>query len=227
MKMSNETDKIFPAFVKMQAALGNASKSKQGHGYKYAELSECIDTAKPVLESNGLAVSQMIGQCEQGTTLCTMLVHESGQWMYSEFVMEKSVLQGAAGKNPAQCMGSSITYMRRYAYAALLGMAQADDDAATVGKSYENSQQPRRQPQNQPHQQAPQQEQAQAQQAETITQQQAQTLRNAAFLANVSDADICKRAHIQSLEQMPLTLLPKVMDWLNKQARDNQAHQAA
>jgi len=29
--------------------------------------------------------------------------------------MERAVLQGGGGKNPAQAMGATITYMRRYA----------------------------------------------------------------------------------------------------------------
>jgi hypothetical protein len=46
--------------------------------------------------------------------------------------MEKAVLQGGAGKNPAQAMGASITYMRRYAYTAIIGMTQEDEDACNV-----------------------------------------------------------------------------------------------
>jgi len=61
-----------------------------------------------------------------------MLTHSSGQWMRDTFVMEKAVLQGGAGKNPAQAMGASITYMRRYAYTAIIGMTQEDEDACNV-----------------------------------------------------------------------------------------------
>ena len=38
------------------------------------------------------------------------------------------MLSGGGGKNPVQCLGSSITYMRRYAYASILGLTQEDDD---------------------------------------------------------------------------------------------------
>lgn len=130
MNMSPETKDLFAAFVKFQGELGNALKLKTGHGYKYADLVECISTAKEPLEKYGLAVIQTIGQSESGVVLNTMLIHESGQWINNEFVMERAVLQGGAGKNPAQNMGASITYMRRYAYAAILGMAQEDNDAS-------------------------------------------------------------------------------------------------
>lgn len=134
MDMSAEVDKIFPAFASMQSQLTSASKNvdKAGITWKYADLAECINTARPHLEANNLGVTQLLGDSESGVTLTTMMVHSSGQWFKSSFTMATAVLHGSSGKNPAQCMGSSITYMRRYAYAAITGMAQADDDATSL-----------------------------------------------------------------------------------------------
>jgi hypothetical protein len=136
MKMSEKLNDLFAALSKFQGELENASKGKQGHGYKYADLAECINVAKPHLAANGLAVSQMLGSDEQGKqTMITLLSHSSGQWISSEFVMVNAVLQGGSGKNPAQVLGSAITYQRRYAYAAIIGLAQEDDDAASVSSA--------------------------------------------------------------------------------------------
>lgn len=132
MEMSDNTADLFAAYAKFQGDLSNATKAKSGHGYKYADLATCIDVAKDPLKDNGLAVAQFLGQSEKGTTLTTMMTHASGQWMRDTFIMEKAVLQGGAGKNPAQAMGASITYMRRYSYAAICGMTQEDEDAARV-----------------------------------------------------------------------------------------------
>ena len=132
MEMSEKTNEIFAAFVLFQGELTNAAKSKAGHGYKYADLAQCIETAREPLLKHNLAVTQLMGQSTNGTTLTTMLTHSSGQWFRDEFVMEKAVLQGGAGKNPAQAMGASITYMRRYAYTAIIGMTQEDEDACNV-----------------------------------------------------------------------------------------------
>lgn len=134
MQMSEQTDKIFAAVSKMQAELTNASKDKQGHGYKYADLAECIETAKAPLAANGLAVVQLMGIADGKHAITTMLTHESGQYVCDTMLVEDAVLQGGAGKNPAQVMGASITYMRRYAFAAIIGLAQEDDDAANVRK---------------------------------------------------------------------------------------------
>lgn len=132
MEMSDKTSDLFTAFAKFQGELSNASKDKKGHGYNYADLGMCINNAKEPLQLNGLAVTQLMGDSDKGVTLTTMLTHQSGQWLRSSFVMEKAILQGGAGKNPAQAMGASISYMRRYSYAAILGMAQEDDDAKGV-----------------------------------------------------------------------------------------------
>ncbi len=130
MEMSENTNELFTAFSKFQGELDNSSKSKQGHGYNYSDLATCINTAKPILASNGLSVTQMMGMSEGSQTIITMLAHSSGQWMRSETIMPNATLQGSAGKNPVQVLGSAITYMRRYCYAAITGMAQEDDDGA-------------------------------------------------------------------------------------------------
>jgi len=132
MEMSEKTSELFAAFVLFQGELTMAAKSKAGHGYKYADLAQCIETAREPLLKHNLAVTQLLGQSDKGTTLTTMLTHSSGEWMRDAFVMEKAVLQGGAGKNPAQAMGASITYMRRYAYTAIIGMTQEDEDACNV-----------------------------------------------------------------------------------------------
>jgi hypothetical protein len=142
-KLSEQTNELFAALSKFQGELDNASKSKQGHGYKYADLAECINIAKAPLAATGLAVSQMLGQSELGKqTLITILTHSSGQYMMSEFDLVDATLMGGAGKNPAQVLGSAITYQRRYAYTAIIGMAQQDDDAAScvqVNNNHTNS----------------------------------------------------------------------------------------
>ena len=139
MKLSNETGDLFKALSVFQGELDNASKGKQGHGYKYADLAECINTAKPWLAKHGLAVSQMLGSNDVGNqTLITILTHSSGQYMSSEFVMVEAMLAGGGGKNPAQKLGSAITYQRRYAFAAIIGLAQEDDDAAGLERKQQN-----------------------------------------------------------------------------------------
>jgi hypothetical protein len=130
MDKSEKLNEIFAALSKFQGELCNASKSKAGHNYKYADLSACINACKDLLAENGLAVSQMLGGSSEGQTLTTILTHSSGQYISDCCVLPTAVLSGGGGKNPVQCLGSSITYMRRYSYCAITGLTQEDEDAA-------------------------------------------------------------------------------------------------
>jgi len=135
MNQSEQLNELFTALSKFQGELGNASKSKQGHGYKYADLAECINMAKEPLANNGLAVTQLLTQLNGNRALLTMLTHSSGQYISSAVELEAASLQGGAGKNPVQVLGSAITYHRRYAYAAIIGLAQEDDNAEGITRS--------------------------------------------------------------------------------------------
>ena len=138
MEMSTEKGELFAALAKFQGEVENAKKSSVNPGVKnkYADLAENINTAKPHLAANGLAVTQLIGTNENSdTTLTTMLTHSSGQYISSTFVMVEAKLHGGAGANPAQVLGSSISYQRRYSYASILGLSQEDDDANSVSNA--------------------------------------------------------------------------------------------
>jgi hypothetical protein len=60
----------------------------------------------------------MDGNC---ITLTTRLVHESGEWIETNFSLP-------AGKMDPQAAGSAITYARRYSLMAMLNMPAVDDD---------------------------------------------------------------------------------------------------
>jgi hypothetical protein len=114
----------------MQSELTGAFKAKAGHGYSYADLAQCIKTAQKPLANNGLSVVQLLHETERGTELETILTHELGGYISSSWLMAKAALSGGSAKNPAQLMGASVTYCRRYSYAAIIGLAQTDDDAS-------------------------------------------------------------------------------------------------
>ncbi len=131
--ISNEKRaELFLAISKMQSELTGVFRDAKGHGYSYSTLDQCIKTAQKPLANNGLAVVQLLNETERGTEIETVLTHEAGGYISSSFLITKAVLMGGAGKNPAQGMGASITFMRRYAYSAIIGLAQTDDDACDV-----------------------------------------------------------------------------------------------
>ena len=144
---SAEVDKIFAAVVALQSEINNPKKSKQGHGYKYAELAQIIELSREPLATNGLAVAQYCTAIDGQSYLVTQMIHSSGQWLRGYYPLEKA---GMRAVNDAQQMGAAMTYARRYNLAAMLGVAQEDDDAALLGNQ-------RQQPRNNAPQNAPQQ----------------------------------------------------------------------
>lgn len=96
---------------------------------KYADLASCWDACRGPLSDNMLAVLQVPINSADGTiTLVTTLAHDSGEWV-------RGVLSMTPKDASPQAAGSAITYARRYAFAAIVGIAQMDDDGnAASGK---------------------------------------------------------------------------------------------
>jgi hypothetical protein len=111
------------ALAKAQGQFRAASKDAKNphYGSKYADLASIWAACREPLSANGLAVMQRVATTASGVILTTMLVHSSGEWVRDR--CEFPVLQ----KTP-QAYGSAITYARRYALAALVGVAADEDD---------------------------------------------------------------------------------------------------
>ena len=141
MNNSTELNELFSALSLFQGELENATKEidKPGITYKYADLAICLNTAKAHLLKNNLAVTQLLGMSQNGKqTMITMLTHKSGQYISSETELPAAILHGSSGKNPVHVLGSAITYMRRYSFAAIIGMAQEDDDGNSSNNTSTN-----------------------------------------------------------------------------------------
>ena len=92
---------------------------------RYADLGAVIETAKPIMAANGLAVTQLVGGDGVTISVTTMLMHVSGEWIESTVSITSAEERG---KSSAQVAGSIVTYLRRYALASVLGL-YADEDA--------------------------------------------------------------------------------------------------
>ena len=89
---------------------------------KYADLASVVQAAAPILAKNGLSIVQLPGWDGERDTLTTRLMHAAGDWIEDTMVLKPI-------KNGPQAQGSAITYARRYAYSAILGIVtEADDD---------------------------------------------------------------------------------------------------
>lgn len=91
---------------------------------KYADLSSVWESIRAVLSKNGLAVVQVIDLTpgeKPVQVLKTMLIHKSGEFITSQYLIQPA-------KNDPQGVGSAITYARRYALSALVGVVADEDD---------------------------------------------------------------------------------------------------
>jgi hypothetical protein len=134
MEMSSEIKDLALALSKAQGAIGNVEKNRKGHGYKYADLGQCIDAIKEALSKNEIAIVQPIDVIDGQNYLVTTLMHSSGQWIKSKFALESAVMKMC---NNLQNLGAGLTYARRYALCAMIGLAQDDDDAQSLTKNQE------------------------------------------------------------------------------------------
>lgn len=133
MNKSDSIAKLAGALSKFQGECGMASKNKANPFFKsnYADLSGYIEVAAPFLSAHELAVVQLMSSDDSGKmTMETILTHSSGEYLSSVVLIPCNT---NALTDP-QKAGSAITYTRRYQYAAILGMAAADDDGNGAAK---------------------------------------------------------------------------------------------
>lgn len=121
---SPEIDKLATALVSAQAQLKPAAKDSTNPHFKskYASLQSVWEAAQPCLAKNSLSVLQTFGQSDGDVMhITTTLLHNSGQFI-------RGTLSIKPQQATPQGIGSAITYGRRYALAAILGIVTDDDD---------------------------------------------------------------------------------------------------
>jgi hypothetical protein len=123
--MTDTIDKLAEALSAAQGAFINPPKDRENPYFKsrYATLDSMQTATRAALAANGLSVTQGGEKLNDGWALKTTLHHASGASISSWFPLL------AFPKGP-QAAGSEITYMRRYAYAAILNITADEDDDA-------------------------------------------------------------------------------------------------
>lgn len=131
MNKSESIKNIASALSKFQAEVTNPKNTQNNPFYnsKYAPLQDVLNLVRPLLSKYGLSVIQHPSGDGVNISISTMLLHESGEWIEFEPLVLK------ADKATPQGAGSAITYGRRYALSAVLGIASEDDDDANAYES--------------------------------------------------------------------------------------------
>jgi len=136
MQRASETiGKIAGALAKAQAKLENPEKSltatipsifprEESRTFRYASLASGLEIVRKCLSRHEIATVQAtsIDRDSGLIKLTTTLVHGSGEWMSSDWPV-CPVSETAAPHR----MGAALTYARRYALFALVGIAGEDD----------------------------------------------------------------------------------------------------
>jgi hypothetical protein len=136
MQRSSETiGTIAAALAKAQTQLVNPEKSLVGtirsdqagateRSFRYAPLSSGLDIVRKTLSQHEIATVQTTSIDETAgiVRLSTVLAHASGEWIASDW----PVCAISETVTPHR-MGAALTYARRYALFALVGIAGEDD----------------------------------------------------------------------------------------------------
>lgn len=121
---------IATALVKAQKEFAPALKDSNNPFFKtkYADLSTCVKAVIDALNNNGIALVQKCHPCDDGVSVETIFMHESGE------LLDCGILHVPAAKNDPQGYGSALTYARRYSLMAACGIAPEDDDGNAASK---------------------------------------------------------------------------------------------
>jgi hypothetical protein len=122
---------LYTALLAAQRAMGPVKKDASNPAFRtrYASLQSVLETIEEPLWANGLVLVQRFTQDGEGPILATELIHAaSGEKLTSAVRV--------ACKDPLdpQKVGGAITYYRRYAILALLGLAPEDDDGNSAAR---------------------------------------------------------------------------------------------
>ena len=137
MTRSESITKLTTAVAKAQAEMPVALFDATNPFLKsnYASLGAVIQTSRPILAKYDLGLIQFPISDASSVGVESILTHASG-----EFISEKILipLVEEKGKSRVQSAGSTLTYLRRYAWASILGMyADQDSDGSSAAQTFQ------------------------------------------------------------------------------------------
>ena len=120
MTQSNSITELAKALSGFQGDMKNVVTDSVNPFFhsKYASLDVIWETIRPLLKKHGLALIQAP---DGEGYLTSQLVHSSGEWILTSYklILKELTPQGH---------GSALTYGRRYALSAILGISTEQDD---------------------------------------------------------------------------------------------------
>jgi len=100
-------------------------KTKKGHNSKYSPLADTIKIVRPLLTDCGFSYDWKIKQNEGKIEVTCVLSHIDG---HSEECPLEADADSTGSKNAVQALGSTVQYLKRYSFEAILGISSQDED---------------------------------------------------------------------------------------------------
>jgi hypothetical protein len=122
---------VMPKIVKRRLAKV-PTKGGGEFTYPFANLEDCCETLDPHLLANGFSYSWNSPQgSEKGIFVACILKHKDG---HSESAtIGPAPMDNTGAKNPVQAVGSTMWYLQRYSFCAVLGIAPRSQDTDAGG----------------------------------------------------------------------------------------------
>lgn len=127
---------LYKSLADFQQEVPVIHKGTNGFNYSYADLPAIFETINPLLKKHGLGFYQAVTVTNQDErfknvqSIKTVVFHiESGETIESYTEIPQNV--ELAKMNQFQVLGSAITYIRRYALSAMLGLVTDKDTDAS------------------------------------------------------------------------------------------------
>lgn len=111
----------------------NRTANAGSYSYKYASIEDAVKLTRPVLAQHGLVALTPIVAHGNELACAVILLHTSGE------KLEFPPFPFPHGRD-AQATGSMVTYHRRYALIAALGMAAGEDDDGAAAQPRQTQQ---------------------------------------------------------------------------------------
>lgn len=135
MERSDTIVELAKALSAFQGSMKSVPKTKINphFGSTYADLDAIWEVCRKPLADNHLSLVQTTTDVNEQIYLDTLLLHISGEFITGRYPispMRQVRDQGWMNSDDPQSLGSAITYARRYAMSAMLGVSADDDDDA-------------------------------------------------------------------------------------------------
>lgn len=131
MIISGESKQVASAYIAARSEIQTLMpKDGKAHHGRYLTLAAILETVTPILATHDLVILQEPTTNEYGVAVATSILHESGA------SIDFGPLTMPIADHKPQTVGSAISYCRRYALTAVLGLAGDDDDGQAAQDSF-------------------------------------------------------------------------------------------